>query len=159
MFDRMSWSTNAQTFTWKGLCPMVEKHVLSCDSCQCNKTTNKKSYGKIPFTSALRDRHPWEIIHVDCCGPWKIRWHDEETGATKSVTIHLFWMVEACTGWSEFVRIASASSLATASAFDKAWLCCYPRPQKVVHDNGPEFMVASSKRCWRVTASSARTRQ
>jgi hypothetical protein len=36
----------SQMFTWKGLRPMVEQHVLSCDSCQRNKSTNKKSYGK-----------------------------------------------------------------------------------------------------------------
>ena len=40
---------------------------------------NKKSYGKIPLIPALRDKNPWEVVHVDCCGPWKIRWLDEET--------------------------------------------------------------------------------
>ncbi len=27
-----------------------------------------------------------------------------------------------------------------ATGFDKDWLCQYPRPRKVVHDNGVEFM-------------------
>ena len=32
-----------QTFAWKGLCTMVEKHVKTCDNCQCNKNTFKKA--------------------------------------------------------------------------------------------------------------------
>ena len=67
-------------------------------------------------------------------------WLDEEMGEKKEVEIHLLSMVDACTGWSEFVRIDTASSIATAAGLDKNWLCRYPRPHKVVHDNGPEFM-------------------
>jgi hypothetical protein len=126
-----------QTFTWEGLRAIVEKFVTSCDSCQCNKQSNKKSYGKIPLVPALRDKIPWGIIHVDCCGSWKVRWLNEETGETKSFEIHLLSMVEACTGWSKFVRIKSASSILTATALAKGWLCRYLRPQKVLHDNGP----------------------
>jgi hypothetical protein len=115
-----------QTFTWKGLRPMVEQHVLSCDSCQRNKSTNKKSYGKIPLTPAPCDKNPWEIVHVDCCCPWKVRWYNEERGETRSLDIHLLSMVEACTGWSEFARVKSASSIAMATAFNKGRLCGYP---------------------------------
>ena len=123
-----------QTFTWKGLSTKVEKHILTCDSCQRN------AYGKIPLTSALRDKQPWEVVHVDCCGPWKIRWHDDESGRMHSFEIHLLSMFDACTAWSKFCRIKTALSLATSSGFDKNWLCRYPRPRKVIHDNGNEFM-------------------
>jgi hypothetical protein len=54
-------------------------------------------------------------------------------------------MVEACTGWSKFVRVNTASSIAMATAFNKGWLCRYPCPHKVVHDNGPEFMGCKFK--------------
>jgi hypothetical protein len=47
-----------QTFAWKELCMMVEKHVMTCDNCQCNKNTNKKAYVKILRTSALCDKNP-----------------------------------------------------------------------------------------------------
>ncbi len=80
---------------------------------------NKKSYAKILLVPALRDKNPWEIIHVDSCGPWKVRWLNEETGETKSFKIHLLSMVEACTGWSEFARIKSALLILTATALDK----------------------------------------
>ncbi len=55
-----------QIFGWTGMCPMVEKYVASCDSCQRNKHSNKKSHGKIPLTPALRDKNPWDKVQVDC---------------------------------------------------------------------------------------------
>jgi len=66
-------NTIGQTFAWKGLRTMVESHVASCDSCQRNKHSNKKSYGKIPITPALRNKNPWEKVQLDCCGPWTIK--------------------------------------------------------------------------------------
>ena len=119
-----------QTFTWKGLSTMVKKHILTCASCQRNKCMNKKVYGKIPLTSALRDKQPWEVVHINCCGPWKIRWHDDESGRMHSFEIHLLSMVDACTAWSKFCRIKMESALATSSGFDRKWLCRYPRPRK-----------------------------
>ncbi len=46
-------NTIGQTFAWKGLHPMAEAHVATCDSCQCNKQSNKKAYRKIPLTPAI----------------------------------------------------------------------------------------------------------
>ena len=103
-----------QTFCWKGLCPFVERHISMCDSCQHNKISNKKAYGKIPLTSALRDNQPWERIHLDCCGPWTIRYQDKNTDKILKYEIHLLSMVNACTRF------------ATAKAFNKNLLCRYP---------------------------------
>jgi hypothetical protein len=54
--------------------------------------------------------------------------------------VHILAIVDACTKWTEFVRIESASSIATAKAFDKEWLCRYPRPSECCHDNGNKFV-------------------
>ncbi len=40
-----------QVFDWKGLCPMVEKFVTSCDSCQHNKTIKQKILREDPACS------------------------------------------------------------------------------------------------------------
>ena len=56
--------------------------------------------------------------------------------------VHLFSMVDACTSWTEFARIPSASSITTAKAFDQNWLCRYPRQLKCVHNNGKERVLA-----------------
>ena len=129
-----------QVFGWTGMRPMVEKYVASCDSCQRNKHSNKKSHGKIPLTPALRDKNPWDKVQVDCCGPWTIRYQNDITGRITSFRIHLLSMIDVCTGWPEFARIESANSIATAKAFDKSWLCRYPRPMECGHDNGKEFI-------------------
>ena len=71
-----------------------KKHITTCDNCQRNKTTNKKAYDKIPLTSALCDNHPWEQIHINCCGPWKIRYENKETSGTSKFEIHLLSMVD-----------------------------------------------------------------
>jgi hypothetical protein len=65
----------------------------------------------------------------------------------KSRYIYSQWL-DACTRWSKFVRILSALSIDTAKAFDKNWLCHYPRPRKVIHDKGIIFLwVANSRKC------------
>jgi hypothetical protein len=46
----------------------------------------------------------------------------------KEIEIHLLSIVDACTGWSEFVKIDTASSIATATGLDKNY------------DNSTEFM-------------------
>ena len=102
--------------------------------------SNKKLHGKIPLNPALRGKNPWDKVQVDCCGPWTIRYHNEVTGKISSFQIHLLSMVDVCNGWPEFARINSANSIATAKAFDKNWLCRYPRPLECGHDNGKEFL-------------------
>ncbi len=115
-----------QTFAWKGLCTMVEKHMKTCDNCQCNINTNKKAYGKILLTSALRNKNQWETVHLDCCGPWTIRYHNKDTRKILTFKIHLLSIAKACTGWNEFSQIKTASLIVTATAFDKNCLCRYP---------------------------------
>jgi transposase InsO family protein len=119
---------------------MVEKHVSTCNSCQRNKASNKKQYGKLPLVPALRNKEPWEQVQVDCCGPWTIRYRNNITGRISTFEIQLLSMADVCTNWSEFARIHSANSIATAKSFDKYWLCRYPRPKECRHDNGNEFM-------------------
>ncbi|KAL7475178.1 hypothetical protein ACHAW6_001105, partial [Cyclotella cf. meneghiniana] len=49
-------------------------------------------------------------------------------------------MVDAATNWPELALIPSANSRSCAKMFDLCWLCRYPRPNTVGHDNGNEFM-------------------
>ena len=52
--------TIGQTFTLKGLCTMVEEHITTCNSCQCNKHSKKQQYGKLPLVPVLCNKQPWE---------------------------------------------------------------------------------------------------
>jgi hypothetical protein len=132
-------NTIGQTFVWKGLATSVGNHVDTCNSCQRNKHTNKKAYGKLPRVPALQNKEPWQTVHVDCGGPWTIRYVNNETGRIVLFEIHVLGMVDAGTNWCEVARITTASSIATAKAFNQQWLSCYPRPLGCVHDNGNQF--------------------
>jgi transposase InsO family protein len=44
------------------------------------------------------------------------------------------------TGWPEFIATQSISSQQIAILFDGTWLCRYACPDRVVFDNGGEFM-------------------
>lgn len=55
-------------------------------------------------------------------------------------TIHILTMLDACTNWIELALIPTANSKSCAIRFDTDWLCRYPCPTEVGHDNGPEFI-------------------
>ena len=135
------WSHTYNQYDWPYICmegttDNGQKHIDTCDSCQCNKLLNKKAYDKITLVPALQNKDPWKKVHLDCCSPWKICFHNPETGTIFTFDIHLLSMVNACTEWIEFSCIKTASSTATANAFDKNWLCWYPRPKECGHNNG-----------------------
>ena len=48
-------------------------------------------------------------------------------------------MVDHATRWLEVGIQPDKSSLTTAESFDREWLCRYPRPVKVIHDQGTEL--------------------
>ena len=49
-------------------------------------------------------------------------------------------MLDACTNSVELALIPRANAMSCANQFNINWLCCYPHPTKVGHDNGLEFI-------------------
>ena len=80
----------------------------------------------------------WEQVHTDCEGGWivKVKCKDGKIGDRKILTLTA---VDQGTGFPEIWPIETASSYVCATVFDKNWLCRYPRPKRVVYDNGSEF--------------------
>ena len=76
---------------------------------------------------------------MDCAGPWTVR-VTSISGEVVSYKIHILTTVDACTGWCELALIPTANSKSCSNIFDTNWLCRYPRPSEVGHDNGNEFM-------------------
>jgi hypothetical protein len=50
---------------------MVENHIETWNSCQHNKQSNKKAYGKMPLVSALQNKDPWQMVHLIAAVPEK----------------------------------------------------------------------------------------
>ena len=49
-------------------------------------------------------------------------------------------IVDKATGWPEVVGITNKQSENIAKLFDQVWLCRYPKPRRVIYDNGSEFI-------------------
>eukprot|EP00956_Cyclotella_meneghiniana_P032595 scaffold90221_cov42-Cyclotella_meneghiniana.AAC.2 len=79
----------------QGLHAQVESHVKSCDECQRHKIVGKPNYGEVPETPPQREKDPFEKVHVDCAGQWKVKVTDGVT--TEEYTIHIMTMVDAGT--------------------------------------------------------------
>ena len=81
--------------------------------------THKKACRKLPLVPDLRNKEPWQTVHVDCGGPWTIRYVNNETGKIVSFEVHVLGMVDADTNWCEVARITTASSIVAAKAFNQ----------------------------------------
>ena len=53
--------------------------------------------------------------------------------------INALTMVDKASTWPEIAMAKNKGSVHISKLFDMQWLCRYPRPKKVVHDNGGEF--------------------
>ena len=62
------------------------------------------------------------------------------SGRTLTKQVKAFTAVDKATGWPEIVAIDDKRGETIAKLFDEAWLCRYPHPQRVVFDNGSEFL-------------------
>jgi transposase InsO family protein len=99
-----------------------------------------KKYGKIPLPTN-KNVAPWEVVHVDLIGPWTVSFNSTAIPG-KSTTEHIqaLTIMDKATGWPEFIAIRNKTSYHISILFDGEWLCCYPRPVKVIFDNGNEFL-------------------
>ena len=127
-------------FNWPGMTKSLEDYSKTCDICQRYKITGGRKYGKLPLAVDWDKYGPWQCVHVDMVGPWSIRYKLTKNGKTITVKLLALTMIDRATGWSEFAIENDATAITNAILFDKEWLCRYPRPTIVIHDNGGEFI-------------------
>ena len=127
-------------FGWPGICKQVEDVVKTCDKCQRHKITGKRNYSKNTLKSALCKCKPWPVIHVDCCGPWTVKYCHEVTRQVIKQKIQLLTICDACTCWPELAIMLNMTTDHAAWQLDQAWFCRYPWPKIVIYDNGTKFI-------------------
>ena len=110
---------------------LIKNTVKCCTVCQYTKHKSKK-YGKLP-TKQATNLYPWGTVCVDLVGPYTV---DASNG---TYILNALMMLDPCTRWLEIVEVPRKDSETVALAFDRAWLSCYLRPSKCLHDKGPEF--------------------
>ena len=122
--------TIRQHFHHRDIEKECDKHMKECDRCTMARR-GSRVYGE----AAPRDAStsPWQEVHCDSIGPWKI-----ELRATE-LTFHAMTMIDPCTNLVEIKYTLSTTAKEGAAAVENGWLSRYPRPLKIVTDNGPEF--------------------
>ena len=108
----------------------IDELVKSCDACQRFKLPGK-GYGKLPPREP--QLVPWEEIAVDLIGPWTIK-VNERPIVFKALTI-----IDTTTNLAELIRVMSKHAAHVGLQLENAWLSRYPRPARIIYDQGSEF--------------------
>ena len=130
--------TIGNDFKWPGWTAEIGRFVSSCDICQRFKITGIKSYGKVPMKDE-EQAEPWETIHIDLAGPWKMTFKVTNKSKTIDVEILAMTIIDEGTGIIEIWPIKEKSAANIAKVMGMIWLCKFPRPKRCIHDNGGEF--------------------
>ena len=128
--DRM-YKTMAATLYWDNMETDVSKFTKTCPTCQRFKKSKKK-YGKLPPKEVTMT--PWETVCIDLVGPYTVT---DRSGNDRILNAMTF--VDPATGWFEIAEIPDKTSARISQIFNSTWLARYPRPRKVIFDNGNEF--------------------
>jgi transposase InsO family protein len=107
-----------------------EAITQTCDACQRYKTPGR-GYGKMPPREALLC--PWREIACDLIGPWTI----EVMG--QKLRFRALTIIDTVTNWPEIILIYSKHSSHVGLQLENAWLSRYPRPSRIIYDQGTEF--------------------
>ena len=109
----------------------VSTLISNCTTCKRMKKDNPK-HGQL--APRVVPSIPWSEVHVDSIGPWEYKVNGLK------VAVRALTMVDPVTNLVEIVRTTSTKSAEASSAFVNTWLSRYPLPEKVLTDNGPEFV-------------------
>ena len=111
----------------------IKVYLSRCKTCQRMKK-GARPYGLLSPRDATIA--PWEEVHVDSLGPW--------TYKHKGITIRFsaLSMIDPVTNLMELAlyRTPTQTSAEATHLFETSWLSRYPRPVRVLSDNGTEFV-------------------
>lgn len=102
-----------------------------CDTCQRFKK-QKVKYGKLPPKKA--EGTPWQLLCMDLIGPYTVT-----LKKNKETTLSAMTFIDPATGWFEICEIGNKTSAQMSHLLNRVWLSRYPRPTKIIFDNGNEF--------------------
>ena len=117
-----------QPFYWPLMSSDVDRFVTACLTCKkAKKHGGPQAYGELPAKTLKHNQSPFDVVHMDLLGPF-----DDNHYALVCV--------EAEFRWVEIGLQKGKQADTTAYHFEKLWICRYPKPLIVVHDQGTEFM-------------------
>ena len=110
----------------------VQAQIARCDICQRMKRGSRQ-YGLLAPRDATSA--PWSDVVTDCISPWVI-----ELRGGQEYSLHALTTIDVTAKLLEIEPILTQTSVECARAFENGWLSRYPRPVRVIHDQGSEFM-------------------
>ncbi len=141
---------------WKGMATQCSNLCKRCSVCQKFKS-RKRKYGQLPPRN-VGELVPWDTVHIDLIGPYSLTAKQfQPQGKILEVELRLtcMTMIDPVTGWFEIVEVPNyivedvenkttretvdKTSARISRLFDQVWLSRYPRPRRVIFDNGSEF--------------------
>ena len=127
-------------FYHRNIDDVVKTHIQECTTCVRNKR-GERTYGE----AGPRDASvlPWQQLHCDSIGDWTIDLR------ARTLKFHAMTMIDACTNLLEIKYTFSTTAAEGAAAVENTWLARYPRPIKIVTDQGPEFGQEFTEMCRR----------
>ncbi|GMF14583.1 unnamed protein product [Phytophthora lilii] len=112
------------TFWWPGMEAAVAKYVKSCMACKRAKLHGgQQQHEHLPPTPMSNTDRPFDVVHVDLVGPFPRNYY-------------CLTAIEQQFRWLEVILQKEKKTSAVTA---RVWLCRYPRPKPVVHDQGSEF--------------------
>ena len=134
---RMTKTIGRQMY-WPTLRKDVENFVKSCSTCQTMKRPQKK-YGKLGPKQV--ESEAWSTVCLDSIGKWTI------TTQKGEISLRALTMIDPVTGWIEIGVQRDCTPEEVANIFTDEWLSRYPKPRKVIFDNGSEFKKEFQQLC------------
>ena len=109
----------------------IKTFTKACTTCQKFEKKRKK-FRKLPPKQI--ELIPWKRVCVDQVGPCTVT---GKTGCDRVLNTMIF--IDPATGRFEITEIPDKSSARISQVFNSTWIARYPRPQKIIFDNGNEF--------------------
>jgi hypothetical protein len=120
-------------FYWPNMHSEIVAYINKC-KCQKFKSQNKE-YAKL--TGILPNEPVFNCIGIDLQGPFDFDYPAEER--------YILSIIDHGSRWVELVALENALSETITREFENTWILRYPRPSKVVSDQGPQFMAKEFK--------------
>jgi len=124
------YNTLRQHYIWPKMQDSIADVIRPCKPCQIGKR-GERGYGEIPLKDI--ETAPWRDVCLDLSGPWKT------TINGKEVHFHALTAIDPFTSWIEIIPVLSKTGPHITSLFEQEWLRRYPRPGRVIYDQGSEF--------------------
>ena len=135
--ERLS-KTIQQHFHHREIEKLCREHIKTCEAC-----VKARRGGRVYGEAAARDASvmPWQEVHCDSIGPWKIELR------ARTLTFHAMTMIDAGTNLVEIKQTKTTTAKEGAAAVENTWLSRYPKPLKILSDQGPEFSTEFTTMC------------